>query len=136
MSSHTRYSAPGQNRIAPRSQNLPPPARRGHPGAKTHGHRRRIPTVGTGSSRITPKGGTGTGHAPGGGLEALLGQAARGDQDAFETICRQIAAPVFGTVRAVVRDPFQSEEVAQEVLIDVWRAASRFDIGRAAQWPG
>ena len=65
-------------------------------------------------------------------MEALLGQVARGDQDAFETICHQIAAPVFGTVRAVVRDRSRSEEVAQEVLIDVWRAASRFDAGRGS----
>jgi RNA polymerase sigma-70 factor (ECF subfamily) len=68
----------------------------------------------------------------GGALEALLGQAARGDRDAFETVCRQIAAPVFGTVRSVVRDPSQSEEVAQEVLIEVWRAASRFDASRGS----
>ena len=65
-------------------------------------------------------------------MEALLGQVARGDQDAFETICHQIAAPVFGTVRAVVRDRSRSEEVAQEVLIDVWRTASRFDAGRGS----
>jgi RNA polymerase sigma-70 factor, ECF subfamily len=88
--------------------------------------------VGTGSSRISPAGGTGTGHAPGASLEALLSQVARGDRDAFETACHQIAAPVFGTVRRVVRDPSQSEEVAQEVLIEVWRAASRFDASRGS----
>ncbi len=88
--------------------------------------------MGTGSSRISPKGGTGTGRAPGAGLEALLGQVARGDQDAFETVCHQIAAPVFGAVRSVVRDPSQSEEVTQEVLVELWRAASRFDASRGS----
>jgi RNA polymerase sigma-70 factor (ECF subfamily) len=39
---------------------------------------------------------------------------------------------VFGAVRTVVRDPSQSEEVAQEVLVEVWRAASRFDAGRGS----
>lgn len=36
----------------------------------------------------------------------------------------------------MVRDPAQSEEVAQEVLIEVWRSASRFDPSRgsAATW--
>jgi len=43
---------------------------------------------------------------------------------------------VLGLVRRVVRDPAQSEEVAQEVLIEVWRSAARFDArqGSAMAW--
>jgi RNA polymerase sigma-70 factor (ECF subfamily) len=67
------------------------------------------------------------GSARGAELPALLGRVARGDQEAFEAVCRAIAAPVFGTVRAVVRDVPQSEEVAQEVLVEVWQCAARFD---------
>jgi RNA polymerase sigma-70 factor (ECF subfamily) len=88
--------------------------------------------VRTGGSQTSPQGGTRAGKAQGTDLEALLGQVARGDADAFETVCRQVAAPVFGTVRAVVRDRSQSEEVAQDVLVEVWRAASRFDAGRGS----
>jgi RNA polymerase sigma-70 factor, ECF subfamily len=81
---------------------------------------------------------------PGPGLEEgrdqdlgwLLGRVALGDQDAFEAVYDQVAGPVYGLIRKVVRDPAQSEEVTQEVLLEVWRAASRFDAARgsAATW--
>lgn len=66
------------------------------------------------------------------GLDALLGWVARGDTAAFERLYDEIAGPVFGLVRQVVRDPAQSEEVTQEVLVEVWRTAARFDPERGA----
>ena len=69
-------------------------------------------------------------------LESLLGLVARGDQRAFERVFEQVAAPVFGIVRRVLRDPAQSEEIAQEVLLEVWRQAARFspERGSALSW--
>ena len=69
-------------------------------------------------------------------LEALLQQAASGDQAAFESVYDAIAGPVYGLIRKVLRDPAQSEEVTQEVLLEVWRTASRFDSSRggAVAW--
>lgn len=69
-------------------------------------------------------------------LEAVLVQVARGDEAAFERLYDRVAGVVFGVARRVVRDPAQSEEVAQEVLVEVWRTATRFDPdrGTALTW--
>ncbi len=70
------------------------------------------------------------------GLEDLLSLVVRGDHDAYESVYAQMSGPVYGLVRKVLRDEAQSEEVAQEVLLHVWQAASRFDAtqGSAMAW--
>ena len=80
--------------------------------------------------------GSGPVPAPGPDLAGLLARVARGDQAAFATVYDRCAAQVYGLVRRVVRDPAQSEEVAQEVMLEVWRTASRFDPyrGSATAW--
>ena len=69
-------------------------------------------------------------------LDELLQRVARGYSPAFELLYDEIANSVFGVIRRVLRDPAQSEEVTQEVLIEVWRNAARFDPerGSGASW--
>lgn len=69
-------------------------------------------------------------------LERLLAQVARGDEQAFAELYQRVAAAVFGLVSKVVRNPAQSEEVTQEVFVELWRTAPRFDPARgtARSW--
>ena len=67
---------------------------------------------------------------PGPDLGELLTLVAGGDQVAFETVYDRVAPAVFGLVLRVLRDSAQSEEVAQEALLEVWRTAGRFDPAR------
>jgi RNA polymerase sigma-70 factor, ECF subfamily len=64
--------------------------------------------------------------------DGLLAAVARGDQTAFAELYDRFIGHVYGVVRRVVRDPAQSEEVAQEILVEVWRTATRFDPSRGS----
>jgi RNA polymerase sigma-70 factor (ECF subfamily) len=65
-------------------------------------------------------------------LVELLARSARGDQAAFARLYDATAARVHGLVLRVVRNPALAEEVTQEVFLEVWRTASRFDRGRGS----
>ena len=64
--------------------------------------------------------------------EDLLASTARGDEQAFAELYDRLSPVVFGIVRRVLRDPAQSEEVMQEVMLELWRTAARFDATRAS----
>ncbi|WP_370325163.1 ECF RNA polymerase sigma factor SigK [Euzebya sp.] len=68
--------------------------------------------------------------------DALLVEVAKGDAAAFAALYDMMSPQVYGVVRRVLRDPAQSEEVAQDVLVEVWRTAPRFDRSRgtARSW--
>ena len=67
---------------------------------------------------------------------ALLRRPGRGDQSAFAELYDALSPLVYGVVLKVVRDPSQAEEVAQEVFVELWRLAARFDgtKGSAKSW--
>ncbi|WP_268257467.1 sigma factor, partial [Streptomyces hydrogenans] len=53
-------------------------------------------------------------------LTDVMRQVAHGDKEAFSALYDALAPLVFGIVLKVVRDRAQSEEVTQEVMIDLW----------------
>ncbi|MYT23154.1 RNA polymerase subunit sigma, partial [Streptomyces sp. SID7760] len=62
----------------------------------------------------------------GSGLTDLMQKVAHGDKEAFSALYDALAPMVFGIVVKVLRDRAQSEEVSQEVMIDLWRQAARY----------
>lgn len=68
--------------------------------------------------------------------DRLLQRIASGDQRAFSELYDLIAPRMLGLVRHVLRDHAQSEEVVQEVLLEIWQTAARFDPnkGKAVTW--
>ncbi|MFF8358782.1 ECF RNA polymerase sigma factor SigK [Streptomyces chartreusis] len=69
-------------------------------------------------------------------LQELVSRVALGDEEAFAGVYDAVAGGVLGVVRAVVKDQAQSDEVAQEVLVEVWRTAPRYraELGTAVNW--
>ena len=68
--------------------------------------------------------------------ETLLTRIAGGDQQAFSALYDEFAPRVLGLIRRLLIDQAQSEEVAQEVFLEIWQTASRFDAnkGGASTW--
>jgi len=65
-------------------------------------------------------------------LEQSLVRAAEGDQRAFAEVYDATSPRVFGLVLRILVDRAQAEEVAQEVYLEAWRQAKRFDPDRGA----
>lgn len=61
----------------------------------------------------------------------LLQRVQTGDRSAFSELYDALAPLVFGAVKRVLRDPAMSEEVTQEVFLEIWKTAERFDPERA-----
>ena len=68
--------------------------------------------------------------------QALLTRVAAGDKIAFSELYDEVAPRVFGLVKRVLVDHAQSEEVTQEVFLEIWQNATRFDPtkGGAVTW--
>lgn len=76
------------------------------------------------------------GSAPASTSEDLLQRVAQGDQRAFAELYDRSAPRVFGLVKRLLRDHAQSEEVTQEIFLEIWQNATRYDTakGSAVAW--
>ncbi len=69
-------------------------------------------------------------------LAPLMAAVSDGDQQAFARLYDATSRNVFGIVLRVLRDHAQAEEITQEVYVEAWRLAKRFDStqGSVSAW--
>ena len=77
-----------------------------------------------------------TGHPRCDALEAQLVASGSGDAVAFADLYATVAPRIYGLALRILRDPHQSEEVTQEVFLQLWQTSNRFDPtrGSALSW--
>jgi RNA polymerase sigma-70 factor (ECF subfamily) len=66
------------------------------------------------------------GQAGAAAVDGLLRRVAHGDGEAFAEVCGQVSGAVYGLVSRIIADQSRAEQVAGEVLAEVWRSASHF----------
>lgn len=69
-------------------------------------------------------------------LAELMESAARGHEAAFSDLYTAVSPRVYGLVVRIVRDPALSAEVTQEVFVEIWTHATRYDrrAGSVMSW--
>lgn len=67
--------------------------------------------------------------------EELLTRTAQGDGAAFEALYDAVSPMVYGVARRIVVDPELASDVAQEVFVELWQHAARYDRTRGSALP-
>jgi len=65
--------------------------------------------------------------------EAILQRIANGDRNAVEECLNKYGALVWSLARKMLRNSADAEDAVQEIFIDVWKNAARFDSSKASE---
>ena len=65
--------------------------------------------------------------------EAILKRIARGDPSAVQECLKAYGGLVWSLARRMLRNPDDAEDAVQEIFVDVWRNADRFDAAKASE---
>ncbi|WP_405059600.1 ECF RNA polymerase sigma factor SigK [Kribbella sp. NBC_01505] len=75
---------------------------------------------------------SGRGHYAADPPAELIARIADGDHGAFSTFYDALAPAVFGMCRRVLSNVAQAEEVTQDVMVELWRTAARYDAAKGS----
>ena len=81
---------------------------------------------------VLPFGSRATSPADPDAITRLLIRTGLENEDAFTELYDLVVGAVYGLVLRVLRDPAKSEEVTQEVMLETWRLAARYDPQRGS----
>ena len=59
--------------------------------------------------------------------DALLPKVALGDADAMQACLTRYAGVVWALARRLSTNPAEAEDAVQEIFLDLWKSAARFD---------
>jgi RNA polymerase sigma-70 factor (ECF subfamily) len=65
--------------------------------------------------------------------QPLLPRVARGEADAFDACIQRYSPLIWTLAKKFLRDAAGLEDLVQEIFIDVWRSAARFDALKASE---
>ena len=60
-------------------------------------------------------------------MAALVQRLAQGDRTAIAALYRALEGPLYHFIQSKLNDPFLSNDILQDVFLEVWRTADRFE---------